>query len=344
MSNILETGHNMQVAGQMLRACLKRDVATFMWGPPGIGKTALLEQVGADLGWPVVEETLATMDPTDIRGMGHLLDGKLNWAKPDFLDELESYGDRPTILFIDEMNAGVSQALLAASLKLIWKRKAGKHPLPLQCRIVAAGNRLTDRAAVTKTTGPMNNRFSHISIAPDLKAWQTWANENAIEPMLCAYLNWQESRGNPVYGTEDANALAFQTFRSWVQAAKFVDEPEAIRVHLFASQVGPAQAAEFEGFIKLFRALPSIDSILADPASARLPNDIATAFAISSALSRRATRQNFAAVIEYAERVGTAVSREFETVAVLDATKRDETLKETQAYTAWAVRNADVFK
>ena len=342
MSHALEIGHNMQTAAAMLRACVARNIPAFMWGPAGIGKSSLVVALGANLGWHVEDITLSTMDPTDLQGQGYVDGGALHWAKPTWLMNLEAQGDAESILFIDEMNAGTSPAMLAAALKLVLNRRAGSHPLPPKCRIVAAGNRAQDRAAVTRTTGPMNNRFSHIACVPDLAAWQAWANANAVEPLLCAFLNFQNSRGvAALHVPGDGGAVAWASPRSWVQAAKFIDEPKATRVHLFASQVGDALAAEFEGFIELFKALPSLESIIADPLNAKLPHDAATAYAISAALSRKATRGNFAAIVDYAQRIGAAISREFETVAVLEAVKRDASLKESGAYTAWAVRNAD---
>ena len=342
MSNVLEVAHNMQVAGQMLGACLVRNIPAFLWGPAGIGKSSLVDDTTAALGWGLVDITLSTMDPTDLQGQGYIVDGALRWAKPSWLVELEAFGDAPTTLFIDEMNAGTSPAMLAAALKLILNRRAGSHRLPAQCRIVAAGNRAQDRAAVTRTTGPMNNRFSHIPCGPDGNAWQLWANRHNIEPVLCAFLKFQEKRGKPaLHVPGEGGDVAWPSPRSWVQAAKFIDEPESLRVHLFASQVGMAHAAEFEGFVKLHKSLPSMDAILADPRGAALPQKHATAYAISAALSRKADRSNFGAVITYAERIGSALSREFETVAVVEAVKRDPGLKETAAYVAWAVRNAD---
>src|ERR1700761_2790156 len=65
MSNGFENGHNMKVAAKMLRACLMRNVPVFLWGPPGVGKSTMTEDVGQSMpngeglqdGWPVVDIT-----------------------------------------------------------------------------------------------------------------------------------------------------------------------------------------------------------------------------------------------------------------------------------------------
>jgi hypothetical protein len=335
----MEAGHTLEVAHDMVLSCLRKDVPTMLWGPPGMGKTDLVEQVGLELDWPVVDETLSTMDPTDLRGVGIPGGGHVVWEKPDWLYTLESFGDRPTILFLDEINAGTSQAMLAAALKLILKRCAGPHPLPKKCRIIGAGNRQIDRASVTKTTAPTNNRLEHLDVIPDLACWQKWANRNQVEPLLCAYLNWQHSRGNNAFHVmDDPNARAFPTGRSWVQAAKFVRDPDSIRQALIAGQVGQGQASEFDGFLRLHRSLVPLDQIIRDPAGAPVPNEPAMLYAVAAGLARKATMGNFRSVTTYAERM----PAEFCTVVVSDAVRRDETLKQAPGYTDWAIRHQDV--
>ena len=335
----METGYTLEVAHDMILACLKHDVPTMLSGAPGIGKSELADQIASDLGWPMIDITLSTMDPTDFQGIGTSHAGRVVWDKPSWLYDLEQFGDVPTILFLDEINAGTSQAMLAAALKLILKRVAGPHKLPKGCHILAAGNRQIDRASVTKLTAPMNNRFEHIDVVPDLPAWQKWANRNQIEPLLCAYLNWMASRGmNAFHVMDDGNARAFPTGRSWVQAAKFVREPDAIRMPLIAGQVGQAQASEFDGFLRLHRSLVPLDQIIRDPSGSPVPNEPAMLYAVAAGLARKATMSNFAAVTTYARRM----PAEFDTVVVSDAVRRDETLKQAPGYTDWAIRHQDV--
>lgn len=335
----METGHTLEVAKPMIMACFDENIAAMLSGAPGMGKTALGKEISVELDWPMVDETLSTMDPTDLRGVGIPGGGHVVWEKPDWLYELESYGDRPTILFLDEINAGTSQAMLAAALKLILERRAGPHKLPKQCRILAAGNRQIDRASVTKLTAPMNNRFLHIDVVPDLAAWQKWANKAQVEPLLCAYLNWQASRGNNAFHVmDDPNARAFPTGRSWVSAAKFVRQPDSIRQALIAGLVGQGQAAEFDGFLRLHRSLVPLDQIIRDPAGAPVPNEPAMLYAVAAGLARKATMSNFRAVTTYAERM----PAEFCTVVVSDAVRRDDTLKQAPGYSDWCIRHQDV--
>lgn len=338
----------------MLLACIRKNKPAALWGPPGVGKTDLGDAIRVELSCHLEDLTLSTLDPTDLQGQGIINGDSVVWAKPSWLKTLEAHASEPlSILFIDEINAGTSPAMLAACLKLILNRKAGPHKLPANVRIIVAGNLRIHRAQVQEFSTAMNNRFGHFGVVPDLGAWQAWAKDAGVSPILCAYLNWQAKRGNNVlHVMDDPTAKAFPTPRSWVAAADFFDEPESIRQALIASQVGMGQAVEVCNFMKVWQSLPSPESIIADPNGAAIPNEPALLYALSSAVSRHATRNNFDAVATYARRLGDMGHREFETVLITEAVRRvdkaieegkataADDLKQTQGYVQWSLRNA----
>jgi hypothetical protein len=102
--------------------------------------------------------------------------------------------------------------------------------------------------------------------------------------------------------------------------------------------VGDAAAAEFEGFVRVYRSLPPILSIINNPTGAPVPSDPSTQYAVAVALSRASNPANFQNVLSYMRRVG----REFEIVTVTDAIRRNPELCNTQAFIHWAASNADV--
>jgi hypothetical protein len=119
---------------------------------------------------------------------------------------------------------------------------------------------------------------------------------------------------------------------------KYINAPKSIRLRLFASHIGDAVAGELDAFIELYRTIGTLDDIVADPDGAKVPTEPSLRFATCTGLARIAKRASFPAIIRYAERL----PRESQILVVTDATDRDESLKNTQAYGAWAVKNQDV--
>jgi hypothetical protein len=102
--------------------------------------------------------------------------------------------------------------------------------------------------------------------------------------------------------------------------------------------VGEAAAAEFKGFLEVYRDLPKLTDIYTDPQNARVPLEPSAQYAVSAALARNATAQNFANIVSYLDRMPV----EFSVMAVTDAVRRDVTLKSAPGFTTWAVANQHI--
>jgi len=259
--------------------------------------------------------------------------GTTRWFVPDELPQLERDGPEG-ILFIDEINSGSLQ-MMAVMFGLVLDRCVGEYKLLPGWKIVAAGNRVSDRAAAQRMPTALRNRFAHVFIKPDLAAWCDWATRNMIAPELVAFLRLRSALLH-VMPKGDENA--FPTPRSWARCSKYINAPKQHRMRLFAAHFGDAYATELDAFIDLYRSLGSLDDIIADPANAKLPEETSTRYAVCTGLARLATRKTFPAIVQYAERL----PRESQILVVHDATTRDDTLKNTAVYGQWAVKNQDL--
>jgi hypothetical protein len=114
--------------------------------------------------------------------------------------------------------------------------------------------------------------------------------------------------------------------------------PAEAEYECFKGAVGEGAAAEFVGFLRIFRKLPNPDAVLLDPDGADVPSDPATLYALSGALSQRASTSNFARLVAYTKRM----PPEFSVLAVTMAVRRDKDLTHTAAFTDWAVQNQEV--
>jgi hypothetical protein len=136
----------------------------------------------------------------------------------------------------------------------------------------------------------------------------------------------------------DADARAFPTPRAWEKVSRIVSAPDSVRATLVAAIVGDAAAGEFEGFFRIWRSLPPIADIVANPDGAPVPVEPSTQYAVSIALARYSTALNFSAVHRYLARL----PREMGILATMEATRRLPALRATAAFIAWATLNQDV--
>jgi hypothetical protein len=321
--------------------CIKRNKPVMMWGAPGIGKSQVVAQIAAELGLPLRTFIASIKTPVDLSGIPvpDLNTKQAIWLRPSDLPS------EACLFFIDEINT-CAPAMQAALFQLVLERRVGDHHLHPDTVIVAAGNRMGDRAAAQRMPTALRNRFRHFNIEPCIKAWTEWAAGNGVDPYLIAFLNFRPALlhimpGQTVDDGEikvsmDVEANSFPTPRSWADGGEFLNCQS--RQALVASNVGNGPAAELEGFLRVCHSIPTLDQVIADPLNAKCPSDPASKWAIVAMICRSATKENFDALLQYAARLG----REFEVLCSVDATKRHPELKLTGTFTSWAVNNQDI--
>ena len=123
-----------QLKELLLQVKLVRPV--FIWGAPGIGKSAIVEQFAAELGLPCVCLTGSQLAPEDLIGVPQIVNGTSVFCPPRCLVQKE-----PFCLFLDELNA-CSLEVQKAFYSLILERRIGEYHLPDGSIVVGAGNRI----------------------------------------------------------------------------------------------------------------------------------------------------------------------------------------------------------
>lgn len=307
-------------------------IPVMIWGTPGIGKSQIVAQVAAKQQKPVKDIRAVQMDPTDLKGLPYFEDGKAKWAIPDFLPT-----DGEGILFLDEINS--APPLVAAALyQLILDRRLGDYVLPDGWSIIAAGNNETDRGVTTRMPTPLANRFAHFTATTDIDDFSQWAASNGIRPEVIAFLRFRPELLNAF----DAKSgdKAFATPRSWerISEAMNANPSDTIEFQVYTGLVGQAAAIEFVGFLKIFRNLPSIDAILLNPDTVKVPDDAATMYAISGALARRADDNNVDRVFTYVDRM----PDEFTVLTMADAARRAPEIQHSGAFVQFASKYSHI--
>jgi len=319
------------VSQALRQLVVKEQQPVFLWGSPGTGKSSVVNQLATELGIALRDIRALLLDPVDLRGLPFVgQDGRSKWATPEFLPQ-EGAG----ILFLDELNAAPAM-VQASCYQLVLDRKLGEYSLPEGWAIVAAGNRDSDRAATTRMPTPLRNRFVHIDFEVDVQEWSEWAIRANVRPEVIAFIRFRPE----LLSAFDRESNAFPSPRSWEFVSRILNSgPDPAAEHeLFAGAVGTGPATEFSAFMRTFRQLPSIDSILLNPTQEPVPENAAAQYAVASALARCASDTNFDRISLYLNRLPT----EFRVLCVHDATLREPAIRSTAGFVKFAVENHNV--
>jgi hypothetical protein len=236
----------------------------FLWGPPGIGKSELVEGITRDLGGLMIDLRLGQMEPTDIRGIPFYNkdNGKMDWAPPVELPDAETASQYPVVvLFLDELNSA-APSVQSAAYQLILNRRIGKYVLPDNVVMVAAGNRESDKGVTYRMPTPLANRFIHQEMKVDFNSWQDWAVQNRIHKDVVGYLSFAKQ---DLYDFDAKSASrAFATPRSWSFVSQLLDDSveDETLTNLIAGTVGEGLAVKFMAHRKIASRMPNPVDIL----------------------------------------------------------------------------------
>lgn len=328
-----------------LKTMVKIQRPIMLHGSPGIGKSDVVRSVAQDLKMELMDLRLSQLDPVDLRGVPNVENRTTCWNTPDFLPT-EGKG----ILFLDEINSA-PQATQAAAYQLILDRKLGNYTLPDGWTMIAAGNRASDKALVNQMSTALKNRFIHIDYEVNNDDWCQWALAHDIAPEVLSFIRFRPMLLNEfdTRGTKEEDKArlsrirdtnAFATPRTWAFTSDILKErpAEDTEYELYAGTIGEGVAAEFLGFIKNYRNLPNLDTLLMNPKKTPVPEEPATLYALATGLASKATPDNMERVVEYTLRM----PAEFQVLLIKDAAVRDKALTETKAFNAWIMKHTDI--
>ena len=159
-------------------------------GPPGIGKSEIVEQVANRLGARLMYCHAAVHEPSDFRGLGVVIPGnppRAEWLPFSLLEELIN-ADSLTVAFFDDLGQA-PEAVQAALMQLLQARRVGQHTISDHVVFLAATNRRRDRAGVHGILSAIRSRFRTIvELVPDVEDWCTWAIQAGLPATGIAFV------------------------------------------------------------------------------------------------------------------------------------------------------------
>jgi hypothetical protein len=306
-------------------------------GAPGGGKTTIVQQVAKNMHIGFIEKHMPTMlvedfGVPDMASQGNMFAYKL----PDWFpaEGREDIPDEGILLFDDRNQAGNDLQKVLANIQ----QARNLHGVPLKkgWQVISTGNRQSDRAGANRVLSHLRNRETVIELETHLDDWCSWAIDSGIKPEVVSFIRFRPNLLHDFDPQRDSNP----TPRSWAEGVSDVlgIVPAEAEYECFSGAVGEGAAAEFTGYLKIYRKLPNPDNIIMNPKTADVPDDPATLYALSGAIAERATENNFERVCTYAERM----PPEFSVLSVSYAARKKPELASTQAFTNWSIKHQDV--
>lgn len=270
-------------AKKSIRKCIKIQRPVFMWGPPGIGKSDIVKQIGDEQDREVIDVRLSLWEPTDIKGIPYYNSqaNSMSWAPPA---ELPTDPNSTAILFLDELNSA-APATQAAAYQLILNRRVGTYKLPDGVAIVAAGNRESDKGVTYRMPAPLANRFLHIELRTDFDDWLNWATLNKIHEQVVGYISFAKQDLND-FDPKSASR-SFPTPRSWSFVSDLLhddDLDDSTLTDLVSGAVGEGLAVKFMAHRKVARQMPNPADILSGKVSQCEIKEISAMYSLTISL------------------------------------------------------------
>lgn len=230
----------------------------YIWGAPGSGKSALVEQFAADVGLECVSLVGTQLAPEDLIGVPEIINGRSRFCPPTLIAR-----DAPYVLFLDELNAS-SHDVQKAFYSLIHDRRLGEWRLPEGSVVIGAGNRSSESALVRPLPAPLINRMIHVALRVDHRQWLEWAGAHGVHPWVQEYIM---TRPDHLSSRAPKEQETFSSPRAWELLSdalkgfgeRLTDEQLA---RCAQGTVSSAHATQFVAYVKQLRDRFQLQAIL----------------------------------------------------------------------------------
>ena len=238
-----------------------------LMGPPGIGKTAIMEQIASELGINLVSYTITHHTRQSAIGLPFISKrdfGGEEYAVTEYTmseiiaavyEQIERSGIHEGILFLDEINC-VSETLAPMMLQFLQYKTFGTHKVPDGFVIVTAGNPPEYNRSVRDFDIVTLDRVKRLDITADVEAWKRYAYQMGVHGAILAYLDIKKE--NFYIVKADLAGAQFVTARGWEDLSRIMTVYEEMGLPITRELVlqyleDPEVARDFATYYALYQ-------------------------------------------------------------------------------------------
>ena len=257
-------------------------------GPPGVGKSSVVQKL------PEIKARASRYSgiptrPTDLRGIPTVDKGQA-MVPPPFPITPTQKG------YCSLMSSMQHRTCTGKPISTYPGSTDRRVSLPKGWRIIAAGNRATDRAVVFRMPSALINRFVHLDFEADFEDWRDWSISRKIHPLVLGFLSTRPE----LLFKMDKPDKPFPTPRSWEMVSDILDKFKSSKDcrDVILGTIGEGASMEFLGYCDNSISEEIINKIISDPEKAKLPKKLGDQYALISYLTFKIDKQNVAKAAE----------------------------------------------
>ena len=300
-----------RVIRQNVDRCLAAGLVPFITSAPGAGKSSLVHAIAKAYKLQLIDIRLSMADPTDMSGLpvfDHVT-GRARFMPFDMFpvagtplpDGMDGW-----LILLDELPSA-SRAVMAASYKLILDRCIGMNPLHENVCLVAAGNRMQDKAIVNPMGTAMQSRLVHLEMGVNFEDWlRDVALPQNYDSRIIGFLSMYEHHlmdFNPNHQDKTYSCPRTWEFVNRLVKVDGVELPITVEdAPLLAGTITSGVATDFIQYVTLAGELVSLADVLSDPDTAKIPTEVSAQWATVTRLIGAADDGNLTPIMKYLER------------------------------------------